>query len=156
MGMICRGFKQPQNRSITRLIALEIDPAAAIGAEQVQFVPWRGGPDMLAEGWRAGAGNPDDDLAGWQFARFRAYRRRVAGKRTDAIDIGLRADALDRSHREAERKSARRTIVRDHEIFRPDAQNAFTARSLETAGIAQRHQVHWRRADEGGHEGGGG
>ena len=61
-----------------------------------------------------------EKLARRQFARFGAHLRRVAGKRTDAIDVGFGADALDRLHGEIERKTACRRIARYDQIFWPD------------------------------------
>src|SRR5829696_5706583 len=132
-------------------------PLAAVGGKKMQLVAGGDRPDSLADGGAYGAGNPHDDLA----------RRQFAGSGGDALNFLLPgavnksfgADALDRFHGEAERHAAGNRFVRDHEILRPNAEDAGLAGS-DIAGQlrfdlvgAQRLQVHRRRADEGGDEG---
>src|SRR5215216_1010650 len=124
----------------------------------MQLVAGGNRPDSLADGGAYGAGNPHDDLA----------RRQFAGGGGDALNFLLPgavnksfgADAFDRFHGEAERHAAGNCFVRDDEILRANAEDA----GLTGAGIpgqlrfdlvgAQRHQIHRRRADEGGDKGG--
>src|SRR3954470_9974413 len=64
MGTICRGFKRVRNGPKSPSASLQFDPAAAVGAEQMQLFARRGGPDALADRRRLGSRNPHDDFAG--------------------------------------------------------------------------------------------
>src|SRR5258707_14416478 len=102
----------------------------------MQFFTRRYGPDALADARGAGTGNPHDHLARRQFARFGAHRRGVAGKRTDAIDVGFGANVLDRLHTEVERETACRRISRYDQVFRSNTENAVAVRGLKATRVA--------------------
>src|SRR5712671_995264 len=97
----------------------------------MQFFTWRYGTDALADAGGAGTGNPHDHLARRQFARLGAHGRGVAGKRTDAIDVGFGADVLDRLHTEVELKTACRRICRYVLIVPATTENAVAVRGLK-------------------------
>ncbi|GCC44297.1 hypothetical protein chiPu_0028740, partial [Chiloscyllium punctatum] len=88
----------------------------------MQFVARGDRQDPLADPRAGGAGNPDDHLAGRQLARIggNALFRALAA----AIDEGLGADMLDCLDGQAERDAARCGLIGDHEILRPDPDNA--------------------------------
>src|SRR6185312_9546404 len=71
---------------------LTINPAAAIGAEQMQLFAGRDGPDAFADGRGDGAGNAHQHLARRQLAGIGGHLLRLALAR--AVQEGLGADAL--------------------------------------------------------------
>ncbi len=72
---------------------------AAIGGKKMQFVWWRHRPDSLADGGADGPGNPNDHLAGRQFARVGSHGLRLV--LSGAVDKGFRPHVLDRLDGEA-------------------------------------------------------
>src|SRR5882724_1424389 len=83
---------------------LDSDPFPAVGAEQMQLVAGRNGPDSLADGGADGAGNPDDHLAGRQVAGVGGNA--LGDVLPRAVDEGFGADFLNRFDGEAERDAA--------------------------------------------------
>src|SRR3954452_16601342 len=100
----------------------ECDPLAAVGTEQVQLVTRRNRPDPVADRGSGGSGNPDDDLARGEFAWIGGDAGAVL--LPGPVNERLGPDVLDGLNREVQGDAARDVPVRDHEILRPDAENA--------------------------------
>jgi len=107
----------------------------------VQFVAGGDRPDPLADGGAGGAGNPDDHLAGRQFARVGGHPLSLA--LAAAIDEGFGADVLDRLDRQAKRDAAGCGLAGEDKILRPDPDDpeALTAGSCLRSPLVALHAV---------------
>src|SRR5262245_38357027 len=132
----------------------DLHPFPAVRAEQMQLVPDGNRPDALTDGGADGAGDTDDHFTRRQLAGIGGNLLRHALPR--AVDKGFRTDFFDRLHGEAQRDAARNILISDDKVFGADSQNAGPARrQLRFYLVRLRgHQIHRRRADEGGDEGG--
>ena len=94
---------------------LQLDPLAAVGAEQMQFFARHDGADALADGGRDRAGNPHDDVARRQFAGIGGDVLRTV--LSGAVDEGFGADVLDRPDGEIERNTPGDAVAGNDKIL---------------------------------------